>query len=109
MAKTKSVSKKAVKRGKRPRIMALAASERKLRARRYPAAHRNGMGRKAINSSPARMPAAEASMLSWSPWHLMLRQQAIMARGLAFFLEAQGKIIENWTSLSRAATQAPRR
>jgi hypothetical protein len=43
-----------------------------------------------------------AMMLSWSPWTAMLRQQALMARGLLSVMEAQ---IQFWSLPVRAALQ----
>ena len=57
------------------------------------------------DGSPAKTPeplALNAMMLTWSPWTTMLRQQALMARGLLSVMEAQ---IQFWSLPVRAALQ----
>ena len=107
--KKKNRNKNAAKGRSKPRTMALSVPEAKLRGPRYsPTDQVNSSDHANNSSSSASMrPPAQIyeTMHSWSPWHLVLRQQAVLAQGFAFLIGVQRQAVENWSSLLRPAAR----
>jgi hypothetical protein len=103
MAKNSNKSKKAAKGRRKPRTVALTAAEAILRGPRFPITDPvNATAHEQAGSSAlARPPQTYEIMLCWSPWSLMLRQQALLAQGLALLIGTQRQFVENWRLLSR--------
>jgi hypothetical protein len=97
MSKSRKVNRATARNGKKPRAIALGIYEPKLRGRP------SGVGAVAREDKPLRavvevartetkppsaLPLSE-TMLCWSPWIVMLRQQALVAHALSNMVRAQ--------------------
>ena len=107
MLKTKRKTKnKRTKTQRKPRTMALAIAEPRLRAPRSPRIKVEGSP-----SASAQLPqrAHIYEMLSWSPWSTMLRQQAFMAQAFSSMVKAQQQFAQLWRLPARQAPRPARR
>jgi hypothetical protein len=88
----RKMSKTARTRKKLPRAIALGISEPKLRGQRsgnVVALAREDRPLRAVEDrTPSPLPLSEI-MLCWSPWNVMLRQQAFVAQALSNIMRAQ--------------------
>jgi hypothetical protein len=107
--KNNNRSKKTAKGRRKPRNMALTVTEAKLKGPRFRSTDPvNTTAHEQAGSSAQRAQPAQAygSVLRWSPWCLMLSQQALLAQGLILLIGAQRQFADNWMLLSRQATRA---
>lgn len=106
MSKTRSKTKsKGTRAQRKPQTMALAVAEPRLRGSRNP---RNTPLKAAEGRTPgasAQPPQIFEMMLSWSPWAIILRQQALLVQAFSSMIKAQQEFAQNWTLPAR---QAPR-
>jgi len=101
MSKSQKMSRKmseTARNGKKPRAIALGIYEPKLRGR--PSASAGAVARedkplravvevaRTETKPPSALPLSE-TMLGWSPWIVMLRQQAVVAHALSNMMRAQ--------------------
>ena len=93
MAKANN-NKKKTKARKRPRAMALRVAEPRVRGPRQPRAERRNSGPHAGTPQPAPL---YGMTLTWWPWITMLRQQALMARGVLSVIEVQQQFARLWS------------
>jgi hypothetical protein len=106
--KANNRKKKTAKGRSKPRAVALTITGAKLKGPRFPTPDRvNTPAQESASSSQQPRPVQPyETMLRWSPWCLMLRQQAILAQGLVLLIGAQRQFVENCRLLSRPAARA---
>lgn len=103
--KSKSKSKSTRAKGrKKPQTMPLAIAEPRLRdsrnSRNGPQEAAESLTSGASGKPPQTAPMYEM-MLAWSPWSVMLRQQALLAQIGSSMIEAQQEFARQWTAPPR--------
>ena len=95
-------------RQKKSRAMPLAIAEPRLRALRSTSRSKTaGVGRAAQNrSAHDASPFGKGKQTSsaWSPWHVALRQQAVMASAFFSLLRIQQQVAQFWLSPAQRRT-----
>jgi hypothetical protein len=96
MTKTNSNRKKRTKARKRTRAIALTATEPKLRGPRRARTDLTKQFRTSSSAKTLRPTQLYDLMRIWSPWVILLRQQALLARGFFIMMEAQQQFAKVW-------------
>ena len=110
MSKMKSKTKsKRTKTQRKPRTMALAIAEPRLRAPRSPRIKAVEHGSPSASAQLPQRAHIYEMMLSWSPWSTVLRQQAFMAQAFSSMVKAQQQFAQIWRLPARQAPRPARR
>jgi hypothetical protein len=84
--------------------MTLAIAEPRLRGSRKPSSGPLEASEHPNPRAHAQLPQTAQTyetMLSWSPWSTMLRQQALLAEAFLSMIKAHQALVQNWTFASR--------